>query len=1504
MNFSQILENITDYDKTPIVLIDYSGSTNCSMNFYSSKQLNSILNYKKDILKNTINNKKKDKIISDVKENESIIINKYETINSYENENLNELFENFKKACEDKFNKIKLIEINKDINNNKVYINKLTEKTKLSQVSSYLYHLYHKKYSVNLNEELFNLNTKINNTITQYENKKIDYTEFKKTWSHLQIKKLKNKNEIQKIIKNINCLEYLSKLLDDSTCINTLIESMVNGFDTINKLFNIKKPKNSSVSFQLMGCNINYLLIEMNVEQLFSGKDIHKIFLENGFTKENLELINFYIDKTLITPTHVFKETNITIFTTNNEMKEKLFYFFSKNNTNISSSFGKTRRKVVDFIKGDDLDDITKIEDNSNKIKYRFSILEREMQVLKQTLTDKHIDECYLMFWDTDFILPFNKDKVSIENINNLNIKPQGGTSLVPALNGIPKEWFENKEIIDLYIFTDGEISDGKNIIDPIKKLIDKKVRIFIITVESNDINYLVENCSAGNKIYEILRKNKLMNQLKSFESINNYHVDIPFNNLQNPDVKEGYVPFRNQCFNKNDLVGFINYIETELENNKSNPQKILKIIHELTLTIYHLTKDQSDSYKFSIINLFSNLFLTYGCYEDARNIFLNEINNHVKGQSTTFQEYRIKRNSLFEDIQISLFDDVKKSISFCNNNIYMSFVIDNFILLDKKGNIKNSIKIIDKEYKKSSIMVDNSNLPILPINIQMNKNTDQSLRQWIRINYGKQYNINPASDLILYYFLFDMMRVQLSNVSENIKIAYKNLGNIMLNQDRFNTKITEYQHLLSSPPSSSKNNDDKITYILNKILDSHNIKNIDPYLLWFAIIKAYSDTILIKSQYEFCKDVLTSNNLSEANILEFIVKKIKLINQYSNNSEIDFNDTNDFEFMCYITLEDTSNTGGYLINPHKISKTVVCRPRYIMSEEAHQELTKAKLNKCPICKSPIKLEDYTFIKSKNEMNKDEISIPKFNLKITNNLYKIDKLENVVIDKLYYDTTLDDKLRESESKLIEMDSIDFKVSNYNIDHIVLQDPLNNRCLEITSQQDFNNLAFTRYPFLKNINWDGVVLSGGFPRSILLRQQLKDFDFFFVGDNYIETFKRLLKELLEEVKKMHPKMKFLFMYKHQFNVFEVICMSDPTNFFQEDFTLNNYKEYDFNSLNRYNKFTIIDPETGKVYKKLKKDTEKEVEDLAKNNMEDINTNNYFEDGDKKGIKMKYRFQFILLENPKMPDVVNRFDFYPCRVVFNGNKTYFTEGAVIAFKYMVNVVNENFYNTLYDVRLLKYLSYGFKIVLPKLNNINKYQAINQPIIKIGKNNFKPKKINEKTIYIDKNYHFNESMKAKINVERKNLANNKAFYRSSEFCSLTSILRYIKIQNISYLLSSNVVLPDENDTFKFRESSEKIKLIGNIDNKVKSILYDKIKVLENNNKSNQVFKPIKRVGVDTDDEEEEKPIGRKISISSDWLYSDDEEEDIPKPKPKSGVKKIIQNLQIESDYDSEDN
>jgi hypothetical protein len=409
-----------------------------------------------------------------------------------------------------------------------------------------------------------------------------------------------------------------------------------------------------------------------------------------------------------------------------------------------------------------------------------------------------------------------------------------------------------------------------------------------------------------------------------------------------------------------------------------------------------------------------------------------------------------------------------------------------------------------------------------------------------------------------------------------------------------------------------------------------------------------------------------------------------------------------------------------------------------------------------------------------------------------------------------------------------------KTTSYKIDHVLLQDAMNSRCLEIHTNADFNNLAHSRYPFLKNIDMTGVCLAGGFPRSILLRQQLKDFDFFFYGGDYMNTFKRLKKQLLEEVKKTNPKLKFLYMYKHLYNVFEVIAITDPTDFIKEDFTLNNYKEYDFNGLNRYNKSTIVDPKTGKIYKKFKKhkDTEVEVEDDAKNDMEDINMNNYFEDGDKKGIKMKYRFQFILLENPTLSDVLNRFDFFPCRVGYDGNKTFFTKGASMAFKYMINVVNEKFYNTIYDIRLIKYLSYGFKIVLPLLDNINNYRYTEYtysdpyfPVIKIGTNSFQPKKILGKTIYVDKHFHLTQAYKAKINIERKNKKDMVALYKSSEFCSLISILRYVKIQKISYLMSSNVVSADENNLFKFKELDETLSMIQSIPNRIPSILYNDI-------------------------------------------------------------------------------
>ena len=40
----------------------------------------------------------------------------------------------------------------------------------------------------------------------------------------------------------------------------------------------------------------------------------------------------------------------------------------------------------------------------------------------------------------------------------------------------------------------------------------------------------------------------------------------------------------------------------------------------------------------------------------------------------------------------------------------------------------------------------------------------------------------------------------------------------------------------------------------------------------------------------------------------------------------------------------------------------------------------------------------------------------------------------------------------------------------------------------------------RYPFLQKISYDNMIIGGGFPRSIMMKQKAKDVDFFFYGLN--------------------------------------------------------------------------------------------------------------------------------------------------------------------------------------------------------------------------------------------------------------------------------------------------------------------------------------------------------------------------------------------------------------------
>ena len=121
------------------------------------------------------------------------------------------------------------------------------------------------------------------------------------------------------------------------------------------------------------------------------------------------------------------------------------------------------------------------------------------------------------------------------------------------------------------------------------------------------------------------------------------------------------------------------------------------------------------------------------------------------------------------------------------------------------------------------------------------------------------------------------------------------------------------------------------------------------------------------------------------------------------------------------------------------------------------------------------------------------------------------------------------------------------------------------------------------------------------------------------------------------------------------------------------------------------------------------------------IENKDFSNYFEDGDVTGIRMCYRLQFILTLNKNIENIFENFDMYPSRVAWDGKETLFTDKSEKAFKYMINIVCENNYSDLYNHRLGKYFSYGFSIVLPRLNMM---KLSNKPFFRIEKLSFKIK------------------------------------------------------------------------------------------------------------------------------------------------------------------------------------
>jgi hypothetical protein len=243
----------------------------------------------------------------------------------------------------------------------------------------------------------------------------------------------------------------------------------------------------------------------------------------------------------------------------------------------------------------------------------------------------REINQIYCILWNNETIKPFDDELVDIDKLFEISIQPNKNTILYQALQNIPNNWLNRKTNKDLYIVTDGQTQDIEiNITKELKKLYGCSINIYIITVEPNNYDYLIDEISSGDKLYSIIRNSNMMYHLKEFISFN--ERTNPFISFSNPTLKPNQTVFRNKVFRIDRTYEFITYISNFIKNLNNYESEILKLSHELSITIYYLIKDKPTISRNQIIDLFCKIFQNTKEYYTIRQSIFNEIKYHEEG--------------------------------------------------------------------------------------------------------------------------------------------------------------------------------------------------------------------------------------------------------------------------------------------------------------------------------------------------------------------------------------------------------------------------------------------------------------------------------------------------------------------------------------------------------------------------------------------------------------------------------------------------------------------------------------------------------------------------------------------------------------------------------------------------------------------------------------------------------------------------------------------------------
>lgn len=568
------------------------------------------------------------------------------------------------------------------------------------------------------------------------------------------------------------------------------------------------------------------------------------------------------------------------------------------------------------------------------------------------------------------------------------------------GLDAVPNEWFTPNKKVKVRLITDGQIGWNncgmqttqalkKDLLTAINKLFTShpNTQFEIIAVESqirDFTNIETLNNAAGCDVFDVIQMGNLTKKITKFISYTPNNTN-GFVHIKNRIPLPGHIPYADKDFTVMNIPLFIKYMTNEIKSNKDNEDVLLKIIQDLSHTLTVLTADKPANVRTHNINIFSDMFKNTQLDPLLVNMMLTDaVEKASMGKAQVFASYRNNLKNLYKEANNMLVANVKHSTGMQND--FMTFAYNNVpIITGPSKLVEYHLTIQGKKYMTSAVAIDGILIPALAT-IEGNDlpplMNQQCMRQWVRAVIGKLYNVNAMDDVVIHVVLALTLQTVLSDCDTVIVDYYRNLCKVMLNKKRLNSDKTEAENILSG--NLPVPNDGQISKLSNDLKTVMNIigLKVEPLTMWYLMCISLKNDDITASQIGHCyesikKDFpgfINNDHHNQQNLLNHIKStqsSLKKVNTY----QIPF--TMCLDYTCPITLSDTSEEGGWMINSHQNNSNLTCSPTFVMSHVGYNDFIKNDNTRmCPYCYTFLTIEQCTLVPKKTVIT-DTIKLDK-----------------------------------------------------------------------------------------------------------------------------------------------------------------------------------------------------------------------------------------------------------------------------------------------------------------------------------------------------------------------------------------------------------------------------------------------------------------------------------------------------------------------------------------------